>query len=220
MKLLCLLAASGLLLSVNPVLAQSIATRGDLNALLGANAENENLSGLPISGGGAVDSQVQVVNSSNYLTQSDLSFSLPNSGIFQFDSPGYYGATENEILVGGGDMAMNFSGTVNAFGVDLRTFDCCGNTQTITIYGANDTTVLATFANVALNGNGVAQFFGYDSSSAIGEVVFSDGSQGWSAIVGNITYGAAESTGVPEPASLAALGTGLLALGMIRRRRA
>jgi hypothetical protein len=143
-------------------------------------------------------------------------FTLSTAGSqygLQLDAPGYYGAVNYELL-GEGDLTVTFSSAQSGFSTDVRDFSGYGGTDTVSVYGTDDTTLLATYF-ITLNGS-ISTFTDLGESAAIGAVSFSNvGGEYWTGILQSVTYGASE---VPEPASFAVVGLGLLVLGFARRR--
>ena len=135
----------------------------------------------------------------------------------QLDSPGYYGATNYELLAVRGDLTIAFTVPQNSFSICLRAFRGFGGDEMITVFAADDTTVLATYS-VGLD---ASIFTSTDSgeSAPIGAVTLSDFSSTypWTGALQSVTF-SSPAPG-PEPGSLSLLGVGVLALaGMVRRK--
>ena len=133
----------------------------------------------------------------------------------QLDSPGYYGATNYELLAGG-DLTIDFTVPQNSFSICLRAFRGFSGDEMITVFGADDTTVLATYS-VGLD---ASIFTSTDSgeSAPIGAVTLSDFSTyPWTGALQSVTFSSPDPA--PEPGSLSLLGVGVLGLaGMVRRK--
>src|SRR5260370_36267627 len=74
-------------------------------------------------------------------------FTLYTTGPYssvQLDSPGYYGATNYELLAVRGDLTIDLPVPQNSFSIGLRAFRGFGGDEMITVFAADDTTVLAT----------------------------------------------------------------------------
>jgi hypothetical protein len=143
-------------------------------------------------------------------------FTLYTNGVLQLDSPGYYGATNYELLAVGGDLTIDFTFPQNSFSIGLRAFRGFGGDEMITVFAADDITVLATYS-VGLD---VSIFTSTDSgeSAPIGAVTLSDFStHPWTGALQSVTFSSPDSA--PEPGSLSLLGVGVLGLaGMLRRK--
>jgi hypothetical protein len=143
-------------------------------------------------------------------------FTLYTTGVLQLDSPGYYGATNYELLAVGGDLTIDFTVPQNSFSIGLRAFRGFGGDEMITVFAADDTTVLATYS-VGLD---ASIFTSTDSgeSAPIGAVTLSDFStHPWTGALQSVTFSSPDPA--PEPGSLSLLGVGVLGLaGMVRRK--
>ncbi len=133
----------------------------------------------------------------------------------QLDAPGYYGATNYEITAEG-PLAITFDLPQTGFSIDLRDFAGYGGSDTISVYATDGTTLLNTYT-VSLDG-AIRTFNDAGESAPIGVVVLSTiPSEGWTGILQSVTYG---NTAIPEPATSALFGAGILALAaMFRRKR-
>ena len=147
-------------------------------------------------------------------------FTLYTTGPYssvQLDSPGYYGATNYELLAVRGDLTIDFTVPQNSFSICLRAFTGFGGDEMITVFAADDTTVLATYS-VGLD---ASIFTSTDSgeSAPIGAVTLSDFSSTypWTGALQSVTFSSPDPA--PEPGSLSLLGVGVLGLaGMVRRK--
>lgn len=148
-----------------------IATSSDLIALIGAsNAATENF-GSANNVGSAYVLPASAVDNTNGLSNSDINFTS-SGNIFQFDNPGYYGATSNELLANDTDLTLNFLNNTTAFGVDLRDFaPSWSQTAEIVVFGSNGTTILD---DTTLSISSNVTFFGWADTSGISKVSFTN----------------------------------------------
>ena len=147
-----------------------------------------------------------------------------DSGFVQLDSPGYYGATNYEMLGTYGDLTIDFTVPQNSFTIKLRDFATppgvlppLGGLDLITVFGADDTTVLSTYA-VGLT-TSIITSSDSSESAPIGAVNLAEISarEDWTGILQSVTF--SNSVPTPEPGSLSLLAIGALGLaGMVRRK--
>jgi hypothetical protein len=142
-------------------------------------------------------------------------------GSVQLDSPGYFGATNYEMLGDQGDLTIDFTVPQNSFSISLRNFaGFPGGLDMITVFGADDTTVLATYS-VWLDASIFTSTDAGESApiGAVNLAMISD-REPWTGILQSVTYSTSAST--PEPASLSLLGIGAIGVlglaGMLRRK--
>lgn len=146
-------------------------------------------------------------------------FTLITSGFsLQLDAPGYYGATNYEMLGNFGDLTIDFTAPQTSFAISLRDFaGFPAGLDMITVYGVNDTTVLASYS-VGLD---ASIFTSTDAgeSAPIGAVNLAEISdqEPWTGILQSVTFSNPAST--PEPGSLSLLAIGVLGLAGLARRK-
>ncbi len=146
-------------------------------------------------------------------------FTLVTSGVsLQVDAPGYFGATNYEMLGNQGDLTIDFTVPQTSFAISLRNFaGFPAGLDMITVYGVDDTTVLASYS-VGLD---ASIFTSTDAgeSALIGAVNLAEISdqEPWTGILQSITFSDPAST--PEPGSLSLLAIGVLGLAGLARRK-
>ena len=121
---------------------------------------------------------------------------------------GFNGTHVLTQFLGGGIITVTLPNNVRAFGVDLSSAGSFGLTVA---YNAS-----SAFSHLATAGSGSSGFFGVRTDAPISNLIFSTGvfSKG---SVDNFEIGAQAET--PEVATLLAIGTGLIAMRWMRRRR-
>lgn len=217
-----LLAVAAATLLAGAAHAGTVASRSDLQTALGGVGSLETFEGI---GGGIYDfsctggtfSTGSACGAPTGSLKSGISYTSAANN-FQLDTAGYYGAPSEELLSNDGALNLNFTGAVNAIGMDLRAFSGYGANATITVYG-KDGNVLDTVTGLGLSGSGAPTFFGYESATDIGSVSLSQGSYPWSPLLDNVEWGAT-ATAVPEPTSFLLMGLSLGLFAIARRKRA
>ncbi|UUZ53051.1 PEP-CTERM sorting domain-containing protein [Massilia sp. H-1] len=121
-------------------------------------------------------------------------------------SPGLYQWNTGAVLLIDSPATLTFA-PVTAFGADFGTILAQARSITVTINGVSN--VITTSARPELS------FYGWTSSAAITSVQISTSAD--YLILDNVTRAARAPAQVPEPASLALLGLGMLGLALARR---
>lgn len=201
-----------------------IATLGVLlfSASASASAQQINSATDPALAGSTVaDFEAAPAGTFTSLTVSGVTFTAAAGENFQISGAyaGQYNSRGAQSLQNQGynfsNLTMNFGGNVSAFGF---LFGASDNQWTVTAYDAFNNAIATVNAPITRSSNS-GDFIGYKSGSADIAYATLSGPRSDYIFVDNVQYVATVAT--PEPASLALLGTGLLGVvGMVRRKRA
>ncbi len=201
--------------------AQQILTRANLNSLLtSSTSDGFETFNIPVSNAAttdvtSMDSTTVVLGQGPGLVNPGATYLSTDGKPIQWNGDQYFGINTQSILINGdnGQFEIDYSAATQAMGLDARCFSGFGYSGTMDVY--NGATLVGTM-NFSLPGNaGDTTFLGWQNSGGITKVVISSGAFPWSPIIDDHTYGTINT--VPEPASMAAIGLGLVAL--IRKRR-
>jgi len=151
---------------------------------------------------------------------------LSGSGRVQAGNDGagrYPISINNYYYAGTDDFSIVFSQPVSAFGfygIDIGDF---GGQLTLLLTAVGGATTLLSVGNIIGNGgdiSGSVLYFGFvDPATVFTSLSFGNNSGGLDVFgFDNMTIGVPEQLNVPEPWTLGLLGSGLLGLGMVRRR--
>ncbi|HEY1469340.1 MAG TPA: hypothetical protein VGF61_09865 [Candidatus Acidoferrum sp.] len=145
-----------------------------------------------------------------------------NGPSLQVDSPGYFGATNYELLGNQGDLTIVFTDPQTSFSIRLRDFSSlpggapAGGLDMVTVFATDDTTVLSSYA-LGLDGS-IITSTDSSESAPIGAVNLSEISgEDWTSILQSVTFSTPDAAA--EPASLSLLFIGVLGLAGITRRK-
>jgi hypothetical protein len=200
-----------------PAQAAAIATRTDLQTILGGSGTLEDFESYIIPDGSAMNLLDITVLDSTSVTNGQgpglvipgVSFSLGMGGFLQaglgdWNGAAYFGSPSKEILTGNSILAINFASPVRAFGMDLRAFTGFGATATMSVFGPDGATPIGLISSIGLSDDGIPLFAGWEDKSGIGRVelkqfILTQHIQNWSPIIDNLEFGGRP---VLEPSSL------------------
>jgi hypothetical protein len=214
-----LLAVLGTIALPSFVEAGPIALRSTLDAMLGGGAVNEDFEAYPVGSSYAVlgpsfDSTSTPNGQGPGLIVPGVVLST-NVGNVIWQAAGFFGLPTKTI---GSDVSQNvrtdFTGNVNAFGVDLLNYEGFGAVYNVTIFGVDDSTVIGTIPGIVFPSAVTSNFVGFYDAGGIGSFRV-DVPTGFGPVIDNLEFGVA----APEPGSLLLLGTGVLAVARRVRRR-
>ena len=140
-----------------------------------------------------------------------------DSAFLQWNGNNYFGSLSKQILSNSQILTIDFTGAVQAYGLDASNFTGFGNNMTVSTFAADDSTLLFTSA-VFNPPNGEGTFYGFQNAGGIGSVVLTSINQPWSPIIDDLTFGTISGSAAPEPATLALLTLGIVG-GMATQRR-
>jgi hypothetical protein len=207
-----------------------LATRGDLNGLLGGAAVTEDFNLLTIGGAGGQGSITGVLNNATNVPSlgtgqvvSGIEFSRSGTLNFSTDlyvpQTGYFGFANPALLSGSSTLQIDLTGGgTTAFGLDLLEYSGFSDRVSVDIYASDDVTLLATEQFYSVSSPTTPVFFGFTDAGGIGRVNVR-GINTWSPIIDNVTFGAAGNQ-VPIPPTLPLVAVALVALAAANRRRA
>ncbi len=144
------------------------------------------------------------------LAFADFTLSAPSE--LQLDAPGYYGATNYELLAND-PLTITFNADQIAFSIDLRDFSGFGGSDTISVYAADDVTLLNSYSVTLPSSGSIVSLSDPGESGLIGAVTLGvAGGGSWSGILQDVTY---DYSSTPEPASLALVCGGLAIVALL-----
>jgi len=163
----------------------------------------------------------------NTATFGDVTFTQPDNRLFTFGEDFYptNGLTSgylNQNCCGPAGLTATFANGVHSVGMDLgiqQNWSNAANPNDI-VMTTSDGDVLTYSAQVLYNNTNTLGFFGFSSTVAITSIHFDNDAEG--IVIDNFAFTtseAASAVAVPEPATLAILGLGLMCLGYTRSRR-
>lgn len=206
--------------------ADAIVTRADLVGLLGGQGTVEGFDKFVVPAGVAskldcltLDNQATCNGQGPSLVVPGVAFTWGkdpqgNTAMGQWNGKGYSGAPSQDVLSQRGPLEIDFLNPVQAFGVDLRAFDCiqCFAIAVVQIWDADDKGVIGTLSGKELKPGELPLFVGWQDAGGIGKIVLIQAGQEFSPIIDNLEFGNFRVAAVPEPSVLALIALGLAAL--------
>lgn len=195
--------------------AGQVASRADLNTILGASGVTDDFESFSVGSGSAANLDVNSIDSTTVtngqgpgLVHSGVTYS---SGALQWNGNGYFGIPSQTISGNATNPdTITYSVPVSAIGVDLDAYSGHDYIATVNVYDRSNTLIDSIAIPVAAGSEPI--FFGYQNAGGIGHVDLFDTTDPFGPIIDNSTFG------VPEPASLGVLG--IVGISLLGRRRA
>lgn len=216
MNIIKTLAMTALLTTGLSVQASQIASRTELDTLLGANQVFENFDNFSISSqtrylGGPLNYDTTVGTLGNHLVKQGVTFqrnpdyAITNNGYrgIDFNPSGYFGSTSQNISGAGGsggesirnDFQILFTTSVTAFGMDVLAYSGFSADGTISVYDTAGNLLGDTLFTGLVGGN----FFGWENAAGIGKVTIHNNPNRSYMQFDNIGFGVAA---VPVPGAV------------------
>ena len=214
-----LFAALGTVALPSLLEAGPVTLRSTLDAMLSAGAVNENFESYVIASGTAplgasFDSTSTPNGQGPGLIVPNVTLSTTVGSVI-WQSAGFFSLPTKTI---GTDVSQNlstdFTGSVNAFGVDLLNYGGFPAVYNVTIFGVDDVTVIGSIPGISFPSPVTSTFVGFHDAAGIGSFRI-DVPTGFGPVIDNLEFGVA----APEPGLLMLLGTGVVAVARRVRRR-
>jgi hypothetical protein len=194
--------------------AAVVATRGDLNTLLGVNQSTDTFETFSVADG-AADSDLTVNTLDDTTIVSGQGPGLVNvdatyivAGGLQWNGNNYYSLPTKTIMSISTAIEIVYDTPVRAMGVDLCAFSGYADSGTAEVYGPGGLIASIPFS---VAGGASVSFFGYEDVGGITRVRFTSSVQGWSAILNDHTYGK-ETQSVSGTVTYTGAGTGPISI--------
>jgi len=202
------------------LVAQQVSSRAALNGLL-SSSTIETFSGIPVGfGGQAIVSGPSVNNATDARFVAGVTYTSagPATGFgsnLYVPGNGYFGFASQAFLAGSNTLRITFDNVTSAFGLEFLQYS--GFSELINISVFQGSSLLGGCSGCLAPNAPTANFFGWQNAGGITSIELQGGSD-WSPIVDDVEWGVVNNT-VPEPASLALVGAGLVGIVMAGRRR-